>query len=414
MKTYTIIGVIVVLLIALWLVLAPREEDEVVLPGEKEIELQPIELVEQTVTTSDGEELAFRLAKGFDIAIAAEDLGKARFMAMSPDGRLFVPDLVDYKLSHQGKLYILDDFNEETHQFETKHTYLSGLRGPNSVAFYRDTEGKDWLYLALTAHLLRYPYTAGDLEPSGEPEIVTTFPNTQTPGETSVVWHITRTLLFHNDQLYIAIGSGCNSCEHLEGELRGMIMVMDPDGENARVYGDGLRNSVGIAWANGGLYTTVNGADHLGEDKPDELMYRIEDGAHYGWPYCYQSNGVTYEDNHTAWKTPVSCEAVPAPLAAFTPRSAPLGLMFFQDIHPLLDSTFLVALHGSFEPEMRSGYQVVRVDLNGMQDVFMDGFQKPDDSRIARPVDFLQKDEDSFFMTDDHGGRVFYVFESTE
>jgi glucose/arabinose dehydrogenase len=363
------------------------------------------------VEFSDGTGANFRLAKGFGVKVSAEGLGKARFIALSPDGRLFVPDLVNYNLSHEGKISILEDFDEETGKFNTKRTYLSGLRGPNSVAFYRDAEGKDWIYIALTAHLIRYSYRAGDTKPSGELEIVMKFPNTQTPGETSVVWHITRTLLFHNDRLYIAIGSGCNSCEQPAGEMRGMIISIDPDGKNPRVYADGLRNSVGIEWAEGNLYATANGADHLGPDRPDELMFKIEEGEHYGWPYCYEVDGVFYQETPDRWtRGPESCESVPRSFAAFDPHSAPLGLRYFKNVHEALKESFLVALHGSFDPKIGTGYKIVRVSKNGGQAVFMDGFQDEDGERVGRPVDFLQHDENSFFFTDDHAGRLYWVY----
>lgn len=368
-----------------------------------------ITLVPQTIAFKDGTEATFRIAEPFRIAVAAEGLGKARFMAMSPDGRMFVPDLVNYNLSHEGRLFILEDFDEESGRFVTKHTYLSGLRGPNSVAFYTDKEGKDWLYLALTAHLVRYPYEAGDIAPTAAPEVITTFPNTQTPGETSVVWHITRTILFHDDRLYIAIGSGCNSCEHPEGELRGMITSMNPDGSDVRVYANGLRNPVGIAWAEGSLYATANGVDHLGPDAPDETMYKITEGEHYGWPYCYELDGVLEEEAPGHWTMPFSCEDAPRSFAAFEPRSAPLGLLYFEKAHSVLEHSFLVALHGSFEPEIGAGYQVMRVSKSGAKDVFMDGFLTEDHERVSRPVHFLERDENSFFMTDDHTGTVFYI-----
>lgn len=374
-----------------------------------EIQNLSINLIPQTVSFSDEAQAIFQIPEGFALSVAAEGLGKARFMAESPDGRIFVPDMVDYRLSHEGKLFILEDFDEETGTFQTKHTYLSGLRGPNSVAFYTDDEGNDWLYLALTEHLLRYPYKAGDIEPSGEPEVVTTFPNTQTPGETSVVWHITRTLLFHNDTLYISIGSGCNSCEQLEGVLRGMIMVMNPDGSDARMYADGLRNSVGIEWADGSLYATENGVDHLGPHAPQEVMYKITEGVHYGWPYCYELGGEVVPDTTTSWEEPISCGEVPHSLTSFAPRSAPLGFTYFEDAHPILENHFLVALHGSFEKEIGTGYKIMRVSKNGEKEVFMDGFLNEDGDRVARPVDILQKDKNSFFFTDDFGGRVFYV-----
>lgn len=378
---------------------------------EKEPELQPIKLATRTVAFANGAEASFRLAEPFNIAVAAEGLGKVRFMAVSPDGRIFVPDIVNYNLSHQGKVYILGDFNDITRRFETKHTYLSGLRGPNSVAFYTDEDGKDWIYIALTAHLIRYPYNAGDTAPSGRAEIIAEFPNTQTEGETSVVWHITRTLLFHEGRLYIAIGSGCNSCEHPDGEMRGMILSMDPDGKNVEVYASGLRNSVGLAWGESGLYATANGVDHLGLKAPDELMYAIQKGAQYPWPYCYEVSGEMHSETPQRWKMPYSCADAPRSFTAFAPHSAPLGLAYFNDIHPVLDGAFLVALHGSFEPEIRNGYEIVRVSGEGEQEIFMDGFQKSDGKVVARAVDILQHDKNSFFFTDDYGGRIFYVFE---
>ncbi|PIR85112.1 glucose/sorbosone dehydrogenase [Candidatus Kaiserbacteria bacterium CG10_big_fil_rev_8_21_14_0_10_45_20] len=373
-------------------------------------ELPALQLSERVVMFSDGTKEVFRVAEPFDIAISAEGLGKARFMAMSPDGRLFVPDMVDYKLSHEGKLYILDDYNSETRQFETKHTYLSGLRGPNSVAFYTDAEGNDWLYLALTTHLLRYPYREGDTTPSGEPEVVYEFPNEQSPGEVSVVWHVTRTLLFKDDTLYISVGSGCNSCEHLAGDLRGMVVAMNPDGTNARMYADGLRNSVGIEWALGSVFATNNGADHLGEDRPDETLYRLSEGTHYGWPFCYESEGSMHNDTTSLWDDTIECADVPRPLATFEARSAPLGIAFFEEGHMAFKGAFLVALHGSFNPELRKGYEIVRVSQEGKTAVFMDGFQKEDGSRTARPVDIFQYTEDSFFFTDDFYGRLYLVY----
>lgn len=367
-------------------------------------------LAEKTAVFESGKEITYRIAEPFDIAVAAEGIGKARFMAMSPDGRMFVPDLVNYNLSHEGKLYVLDDWNEATKKFESTHTYLSGLRGPNSVAFYRDENGRDWLYLALTKHLVRYPYTAGDLAPSGPAEIITEFPNTQTPGETSVVWHITRTIKFHDGKLYIAVGSGCNSCEQPKEELRAMVMVMNPDGTGRKVYAEGLRNSVGMTFAEGDLYVTANGVDHLGEDKPDELMHKIAEGKHYGWPYCYETGGKVVPDTTGIWNNPIPCERIPHSFASFTARAAPLGLEYFENAHPVLDDAFLVALHGSFEPEIGAGYQIVRVSKTGEKSVFMDGFQLPNYERVGRPVDILQRDEKSFFVSDDHAGAIYLLY----
>src|SRR3989344_136211 len=186
---------------------------------------------------------------------------------------------------------------------------------------------------------------------------------------------------------------------------------MDPDGKNSRVYADGIKNAVGLVWANGSLYATENGVDHLGKEDPDDLMYKITEGEHYGWPYCYESNGGKVEDTTQTWKgEPRVCKDVPLSFAAFEPHSAPLGLAYFEKARDLLSGSFLVALHGSFRPEIGNGYQLMRVSKDGKQEVFMDGFLDGEGERTARAVDILQKDESSFFMTDDFGGRLFYIY----
>jgi glucose/arabinose dehydrogenase len=368
-----------------------------------------IGLRKQEVELEDGTRATLRVPTGFRINVAATDLGKARFMAWSPDGRLFVPDLVDYNLSREGRVLILEDWNDENDRFETEHTYLRGLRGPNSLAFYTDDAGQDWLYLALTAHLVRYKYAAGDVAPSGEPEVIVEFPNQQSPGEVSVVWHVTRTIFFHEDRLYVSVGSGCNACEELAGSMRAMIYSMNPDGSDQQVEGKGLRNTVGIEMAEGKLYATGNGVDHLGSDAPEETLYQVADGQHYGWPYCYVQDGKNVADTSLIWDKPIDCATVPLPIATFAPRSAPLGLRYFDgDSHPALNNSFLVALHGSFDQSMGSGNEIRRVTKDGRSEIFIDGFIR-NGERLIRPVDFLKKDANSFFFTDDLGGRVFYV-----
>lgn len=368
-----------------------------------------IALATTTVTTAAGEELTYQLAEPFEASIAAEGLGKARFMTRSPDGRIFVPDLVNYNLSHSGKVFILDDFNEETEEFETVHTYLSGLRGPNSVAFHTDESGQSWIYVALTAELLRYPYNPGDTEPTGEPEVITIFPNDQVEGQASVVWHITRTIEFRDDRLFVSVGSGCDSCEQPEGELRGVIYSMDPDGSDKQVYAEGLRNAVGFTWAEDELYATENGVDHLGPDAPDGVMYRLAEGEHYGWPYCYELDGAVVADTTTDWQRDYDCSSAPESFASFEPRSAPLGIDYLESAHPVLEDSFLVALHGSFEPETGNGYKIMRVSQQGETTTFMDGFLLENNERQGRPMSFLQQDENSFFFTDDHSGRIYYL-----
>lgn len=102
------------------------------------------------------------LPEGFDISVAAEGLKRLRFMARSPDGRIFVTDMYNLADNTKGAVYILDGFDAAGKSFRRVTPYLTRLRNPNSVAFYTDADGADWLYLALTDRLLRYRYTRGE------------------------------------------------------------------------------------------------------------------------------------------------------------------------------------------------------------------------------------------------------------
>ncbi len=99
------------------------------------------------------------LPSEFSIAVAAQGLKRVRFMAKSPDGRIFVTDMYNLADNTKGAVYILDEFDSASKSFKTITPYLTGLRNPNSIAFYSDESGTNWLYLALTDRLVRYKFT---------------------------------------------------------------------------------------------------------------------------------------------------------------------------------------------------------------------------------------------------------------
>jgi glucose/arabinose dehydrogenase len=67
----------------------------------------------------------------------------------------------------------------------------------------------------------------------------------------------------------------------------GTILRMRPDGSDLEVFAWGLRNPYGLSFSGDALYATENGFDARGSrpianDKED--LYKIEEGAWYGWP----------------------------------------------------------------------------------------------------------------------------------
>jgi len=244
-----------------------------------------LKLTPHPVSLSSGKSFTLNLPEGFEISVAAQGLKRVRFLAKSPDGRIFVTDMYDRTDNKKGAVYILDSFDPASKSFRSVTPYLTGLRNPNNLAFYRDPSGADWLYLPLTDRLLRYRYKAGESAPSGEPEVLATFPdyglNYKYGG-----WHLTRTVVIGGNKVYVSVGSSCNACEEKE-EVRATILEMDPDGKHQRYFARGLRNAVGLYWVDGKLFATDMGADHLGDHKPADTFYEVRDGVNYGWPYCY-------------------------------------------------------------------------------------------------------------------------------
>jgi hypothetical protein len=118
-------------------------------PSTDNYDSAPLTLVPQTVTLQSGTSFALQVAKGFTVNPAFEGLKRVRFMAESPDHRLFVTDMYDLSDNTKGKIYILDGWDSATKTFTKITTYLDNLRNPNNVAFYKDVNGKTWLCILL-------------------------------------------------------------------------------------------------------------------------------------------------------------------------------------------------------------------------------------------------------------------------
>lgn len=361
-------------------------------------------LIPHHITLAGGKSFDLNLPEGFEISVAVQGLKRVRFMARSPDNRIFVTDMFNLTDNRRGVVYILDQFDPATRQFKEITKYLSNLHNPNSVAFYTDRNGTDWFYLALTDRLVRYRYEAGKDAPSGEPQVLATFPDYGL-GYKYGGWHLTRTVVIGgNGKLYVAVGSSCNACIEKE-EVRASILEMDPDGKNQRYFARGLRNAVGLKWVNNRLYATNMGSDHLGDNRPADTFYSMKGVAHYGWPYCYQAGPKVYFDpKFNPGGTKFDCGKVPSALVPFGAHSSPLGLEYF-------DGSFLVALHGSTKKSLHRGYRVVRINeaKPGVAEDFITGFF--DGVRInGRPADIFKFNENAFLLTDDYSGVIYCVY----
>jgi glucose/arabinose dehydrogenase len=364
------------------------------------------------ITLANGKTFNLNLPEGYGIKIAAQGLKRVRFMAWSPDQRIFVTDLYNRADNQRGAIYIINEVDAMSGKFSKPVPYLTRLRNPNSIAFHTDSQGQTWLYLALTDRLVRYRYRAGEMSPSSASEVLATFPdhglNYKYGG-----WHLTRTIVIGgNNKLYVSVGSSCNACEEAAGDVRALVLEMDLDGKNQRAFARGLRNAVGMKWVDGQLFVTNMGADHLGNNQPDDTMYTVRENTHYGWPYYFQSQAKIQADPQFLKSSQqVPREAVPLAYAAFSAHSSPLGLEHFKagTAAPNASDYFLVALHGSSIKRIARGYRVVRVSQGALPQDFITGFIQRGHV-YGRPVDILKVGPEAFLLSDDYAGVIYCVF----
>ena len=364
-------------------------------------------LVPHQINLKNGKRFSLNLPENYDIIPAAEGLKRVRFFSKTPDGRMFVTDMHDLTDNNKGIVYILDEWNAETGKFGKIIPYMTGLKNPNSVQFYTDSSGQDWLYLAETHQLTRRKFTQGEIKPTAKAEVLATFPDYGLSYKYGG-WHLTRTIAVGgNGKIYVSVGSSCNACAEKE-KVQATVLEMNPDGSEQKIFAKGLRNAVGLKWVGKFLFATNQGADHLGKHKPDETFYALKPDADYGWPSCYSSNGKIFTD--PKFKRPTGCKNVPSPYAYFPSHSSALGFDYFDhpDTDEVIKNSFLVALHGSTDATIGHGYKIVIMRKGKKLETFMDGFLVGKNV-YGRPVDIYRIDANSFYFSDDKGGVVYYV-----
>ena len=368
---------------------------------------EQVKLVPHPIYLKNGQQFSLNLPANYEIIPAAEGLKRVRFFAKAPDGRMFVTDMHDLSDNKKGTIYILDEWNAETGKFGKILPYMTGLKNPNSVQFYTDSKGQDWIYIAETHQLTRRKFMQGETEPTAKAEVLATFPDYGLSYKYGG-WHLTRTIAVGgNGKIYVSVGSSCNACVEKEN-VRASVLEMNPDGSEQKIYAKGLRNAVGLKWIGQFLFATNQGADHLGKSKPDETFYALKRNADYGWPSCYSSNGKVLAD--PKFKRASGCKNVPSPYAYFPSHSSALGFDYFDDPNTdaVIKNAFLVALHGSTDAKIGHGYKIAMMRKGQKLETFMDGFLVGKKVN-GRPADIYRIDANSFYFSDDRSGVVYYV-----
>ncbi|UUL81685.1 PQQ-dependent sugar dehydrogenase [Sphingomonas qomolangmaensis] len=434
-KLLIALGVLVVLALAVWfLFLRP---DVAQLPNDAVMGTAPqiSEPREQTFPTigiakpvgwEGGKPVA---AAGMQVNAFAGDLDHPRWMYRLDNGDVLVAEtnsppregggitakIMGFLMARAGagvpsanRITLLRDANRDG-VAEQRSVLLSGLNSPFGMV----VQG-DWLYVANTDALVRFPFRMGQTKIDAPAEKIVALPGGGN--------HWARNVIASPDgeKLFVSVGSASNIAENglAVEKNRATILEVDPQAKRLRIYAAGLRNPVGMAInpVTQALWTVVNERDMLGSDLPPDYLTQVEFGGFYGWPYSYWGG---YTDTRVSPGRPDLREYTRRPDYALGAHTASLGLAFADEVQ--LGQRFsrgaFIGQHGSWNREPPAGYKVVFVPFgaNGYPvagskpiDV-LTGFLNADDQARGRPVGVIGDRTGALLVADDVGNVIWRV-----
>jgi glucose/arabinose dehydrogenase len=392
----------------------------------------------------DSDNGGLKLPTGFCALVAADGLGPARHAAVAANGDLYIALRTGRGNTPAGPGIVALRDADGDGRMELKETF--GARGGTGVAIRNG-----YLYVATTTSIERYKITPGQLKPAGEPEVIVS----GLPGSGG---HADKGIAFDGrGSMYVNVGAPSNACQQPDRRLnvpgQDPCQLLDQHGgiwkfdENRldQKQADGTRYATGprqmpaIAWHAGALYVVMNNRDSLdtlwpeaftakdNETRPAEPMYRVEQGANFGWPYCFYDYTLKKLLLNPEYggdgKTSARCEQFTLPVAAFPAHWAPVDVMFYTGTQfpaRYRDGAF-IAFHGSWNraPAPQDGYNVTFQPFGdggsaGPAETFADGFagrtplMNPNDA-VARADGVAQAPDGSIYITDSQKGKVWRV-----
>ncbi len=350
------------------------------------------------VTREEGEGL--NVPPGFEANLFAEGLAHPRWMAIAPNGDVFLAE------TREGRITVLRDEDGDG-AADLSETFASGYERPHGLAFH---EGA--LYVADLQAVWRVPYEAGALSGRGREAV------TERGALGAANGHWTRNLVFSPDgaHFYVAIGSRTNM--EKEPEPRATVQRFRADGTEQITFTGGLRNPVGIAFHphTDELYVVVNERDGYGDELVPDYLTRIGEGDFFGWPYAYLG---PHPDPRWGDERPDLVAITSTPDVLFQSHSAPVGFVFYDGAQfPAgYHGGAFVAHRGSWNAGRPTGYRIVFVPFEesrptGGYQVFADGFRRGGDETAevwGRPAGLAVAQDGSLLIADDAGGTIWRI-----
>lgn len=363
----------------------------------------------RVVSRPDG--AAPRVPAGFKIEVFVSGFRDPRYLLTAPNGDTFVTE------SDANQIKVLPTSRGPGKPELSQIFTAADLNEPFGMAFYPPGNDPQFLYVANTNGVVRFPYRNGDLQARGPAEKLGT---DLSPGGLLLGGgHWTRDIAFSPDgkKMYVSIGSRSNISDDGAEANRARIFEFNPDGTGRKVYAWGIRNAVGISFCPGTneLWMSTNERDNLGDDLPPDYISRVQPGGFYGWPWFYIGN---HPDPRHKGKHPELAGQVAVPDVLVQSHSAALKHCFYTaDQFPNeFKGDIFATLHGSWNRTKRTGYKVVRVPFDrssgralGEYEDFVTGFVTPEGNVWGRPVGITVAKDGSLLFSEDGNKTIWRV-----
>jgi glucose/arabinose dehydrogenase len=334
--------------------------------------------------------------KGFAVSVFATGLTSARFLAVAPNGDVFLSERLG------GKITLLRD-TKGRGVADQRFTFAEGLTNPSGVAVH-----DGFVYISDQRAIWRTPYVAGAAH-AGKLERVTKAPDLRLTG-----MHGTRNFAFGpGGALFLEMGSHDNVSEFQPG-----AKIFQVKNGALVDYASGIRNAVGVAVQPGtaNVYVAANERDGLGDKLAPDYFTSVKPGGFYGYPWSYTGK---IPDPDLGVRRPDMVAKAITPDVLFPAHSAPTGLVFYTGDNFPADyrGDAFVSLHGSWNTSKPTGYKVVRIHFQNGKPVggyenfftgFWDGRENPFEV-WGRPVGLAVARDGSLLVADDLGNTVWKV-----
>jgi len=398
-------------------------------------------LAKPVAVVADADNAGLKLPAGFGALKVADGIGRARHIAVTAQGDVYVKLM---RVADGKGIVRLRDTNGDG---KAEDISSMGNYGGTGIAIKNG-----YLYASSDEEVFRYKLDAkGEVVSPLQPEkIITGLINRRQHESKSIT-------LDNNGNIYVNIGAYSNSCQERDrqpGSLGRMpCPILDSAGgiwqfkadKLNQTYGDGiryatgLRNVVGLDWNNqlNQLFVMQHGRDDLhnlfpslytqqqNADLPAETMYALKKGDNAGWPYAYYDpfkNKKMLAPEYGGDGIKEGSQEYIDPVVAFPAHMAPNAMLFYTgSMFPAkYKNGAFIAFHGSWNraPLPQEGYYVAFVPFEngkpGKWEIFANGFagiEVVTGTRGAqhRPSGLAEGPDGSLYVADDAKGTIYRI-----